>query len=337
MTSPRYEPSSDRARAAADDRAVLTLAVGKPLYRDFAITLARSFRYWNPTTRFVIATDDPEGVPEDVRRVGIEVHPIPPGKYGEGFSPKLHLDRLAPASRTLFIDADCLVVGSVDSIFERFAGHAVSVVGGTIDRGEWFGNVASVCAKAGVPALPKFNGGIYYLERGPRCTAVYEEARALEPRYDALGLERLRGRPNDELLMAIAMALHGEGGIAEDGTIMAEPLNFGSGLSVDVLRGRATLHNTPGHENYKPSWPLAIAHPLIVHFLGYHTDRAPYTTEAHRLRKVMVDGWAPWAATLVASAIHEVPQATSDRVKELLRPVYRALFGVRAVPVSNRI
>lgn len=331
----RYEPGSQASHVA--ERAVFTLAVGRPVFLDMAITLGRSLRYWNPHLRFAIATDAPARVPRDLLDSGVEIIALKPGEYGQGFSPKLHLDRLAPAEHSLFVDADSLVTGSLDTVFERFAGNAVSVIGGTIAEGEWFGDVASVCRRLGLQCIPKFNGGIYYLERGERCTAIYDRARALEPEYDALGLTRMRGGANDELLMALAMALNDQWGVAEDGSIMAEPLNFASGTSIDVLAGRATLRNTPGHPQYRPQWPLSVAHPLIVHFLGGMTDRAPYTTEALRLRKVMVDGWSPWMATLLASLVHEIPQATTDAAKSALRPVYRALFGVRPIPVSNRI
>ena len=107
-------------------------------------------------------------------------------------------------------------------VFDRFAGKPVSVIGGTISEGEWFGDVAHTCQLAGVSELPKFNGGIYYLKSGPKATAVYERARALLLDYDAMGLVRLRDAPDDELLMAIAMAQEGCCAIPEDGEIMGD-------------------------------------------------------------------------------------------------------------------
>ena len=71
-----------------------------------------------------------------------------------------------------------------------------------------------------VSAVPRFNGGVYYLERGETCTQVYDTARALLPLYGEIGFELLRGAPNEELLVSLAMALHGQKPVAEDGTIM---------------------------------------------------------------------------------------------------------------------
>jgi hypothetical protein len=320
----------------AGGRAVVTLAVGKPVYLQLAVNLARSFAWWHRSDdiRFAIATDVPDRIPPDLRA---QVIALRDGEFGTGFTPKLYLDRFAPAERTLFLDADSLCVGSVEPLFEQFAGRPVSVIGGTIAAGEWFGDVARICHHFGLPALPKFNGGVYYIERGPRSTEVYDTARALEPHYDTLGLVRLRGRPNEELLVAIAMAIHGLGGIPDDGTLMAEPLNFACGLSVDVLGGRALLRNTPGHPRYQPSWPLLEARPRIVHFLGHHTERAPYSAEALRLERVMAAGWPPWVATLAARLTKSVPQAVADRAKDLLRPVFRAVFGTRPIAPSPRV
>jgi hypothetical protein len=302
-----------------------------------AATLARSFKYWHKDSaiQFILVTDQKTLLPKDLS--DISVIEIEPGSYGEGFSPKLYLDVFAPAGQTLFVDADCLCVGNLEPAFEHFKGRSVSVVGGIINNGEWFGDVALICQKFGVKALPKFNGGIYYLEKDDLAKNIFNAARELESRYDEIGLVRLRNRPNDELLIAIAMAVHDQWGIPEDGTIMAEPLNFGCGVQIDVLKGTATLLNVPGHKNYHPHWPLKEAHPLVVHFLGGHTDSSPYTREAMRLQKHIGEGWPASIATLYAKAVCSVPEYLAGTFKDSFRPAYRKLFGARAVARSNRI
>jgi len=67
-------------------------------------------------------------------------------RIGQGFSAKLHIDRLAPTSKTLFIDADCLCVGPLHSLFDRLGGKAVTVVGSEITKGDWFGDVTGCLA-----------------------------------------------------------------------------------------------------------------------------------------------------------------------------------------------
>jgi hypothetical protein len=320
------------------DRSIMTLALGKPIFATFAANLVRSFRLWNDPkeVRVVVVTDQPDRIPLDVRRVA-EIVIVSPGEYGHGFSPKLHLDRFLVTDQTLFIDADSLCVASVDALFERFAGRAVSVIGQSRSSGEWFGDIATTCRGAGVQSIPVFVGGVYYLERGPLTTSVYERARALESSYDAIGLIRLRGRPNEEPLVAIAMAQHGLDGILDDGTLKAEPVNFPCGVDVDVFRGRATLLNTPHHPRYEPRCPLSVAEPRVVHFCSSHADRRPYTTEAARLERVFGRGWPRWAASAYALATRELPEITREAMKDLLRPAYRAVFGYRPVAASNRL
>ena len=244
----------DRSTIQTPERAVLTLALGKPLYTEMAFNLARSFLWWHRENdvQFFLATDQEGSPPPDLRK--IQLIKLQRGQYGEGFSPKLFLDVLAPAPRTLYIDADCLCVGKLDTVFARFAGRPVSVVGGSISEGEWFGDVEKMCRRVGAKALPKFNGGIYYLERGDVSRQVYAQARDLEQEYDALGLKRLRGRPNDELLMAMAMAAHHQEAIPDDGSILGDPQACPGPMSLDAIKGGSRLTNPPPPHPLHQAW-----------------------------------------------------------------------------------
>ena len=321
-----------------DERAILTLAAGNPIYWRMAINLARSFVWWHKQSdiRFYIVTDLLDELPNDLS--GVETLRIPSNRIGRGFSTKLHLDQLSPASRTLFIDADCLIVGNLESVFARFAGRPVSVVGGSISTGEWFGDVESICSRFGVAELPKFNGGIYYLECGSLAAQAYDRARVLEQHYDELGLKRLRGRPNDELLMAISMSLHGLEAIPDDGTIMSEPLSCPAELEVSVLRGSSRLVNPPPPDQRHRSWnTLHVVHPLIVHFLGDYTSGWRYRAEAKKLRLVMQQGWPAGLAEVFIDATFGAGQQAIETSKNWVRPIYHATFGPRKIAKSPRI
>jgi hypothetical protein len=316
------------------DRSILTLAIGDPLYLQLAVNLARSFRYWHDGTslQFALATDQPERLPRDLR--DITIVPLDPGQYGEGFSPKLYLNELAPANQTLFVDADCLCTGPLHKAFDRFSGRAVSVIGRPISEGDWFGDVASVCDRFDVPAMPRFNGGVYYLEPGSTCDEVYETAQSLKSDYDEIGFERLRTHPNDEVLMSLAMALHDQEAVPEDGTIMNSTLACSGGMEIDVLRGVSRLYNPDGHPEHNDWYPLEEMNPALVHFLGHETIQHPYRREAIRLQKVMRDGLPLWAADAWAALRFSIPWLTKERTKDLLRPAYHALFGTRSIQKS---
>lgn len=319
-------------------KSVITLAAGKPIYWRMAINLARSFIYYHPETdiRFCIVTDLKNELPEDLCR--IEVLRQTSECIGSGFSSKLQLDRLVFTDQTLFIDADCLCVGRLEFIFDCFAGRTVSVLGGVISGGEWFGDVDNLLRKFGLKQMPKFNGGIYYLEKGSVSTLVYEKARELEKDYDALGLVRLRGRPNDELLMALAMGIHGLEALPDDGRIMGDLYACPEVLKLDVIRGEAVLNNPPLPDpQHRPWFPLGKIEPTIVHFLGDFTNRWQYKAEVKKLELVMSRHWPKWLAKVFVTLSFSLWQRLGSFIKDLLRPLYHACFGTRAVPVSPRV
>jgi len=313
-------------------KSVFTIAVGKPLYFDMACALARSFLRWHAKSeiRFFLATDrNSDCLPEDLKDIGLIS--ISQEEFGEGFTPKLFLDRIAPTERSLFIDADCLCVGSLDHAFLRFQGHAVSVIGREISDGEWFGDVGAICRKFRIRGIPRFNGGVYYLEKGEECSRVYDTARELLPQYDELGFVRLRNHPNDEVLVSLAMAIHGQRAIPECGDIMNSLLAGVGGITVDVLKGSALLRNPKNHPNHNAWYEREEHRPRIVHFLGTPVNSFPYNREIERLELVYDRGWPTWLAKSVTSLQFSLPYYLINRTKTLLRPMYHALFGPRAI------
>jgi len=317
------------------NRAVLTIATGKDLYLRMAVALARSFRIWHRDSDigFVLATDLPDLVPPDLDWV--DTVPLQPGQYGRGFSPKLYLNEISPAQRTLFVDADCLCVGSLDSVFDRFENMPVSVIGREISEGEWFGDVASICQSFGVPAIPRFNGGVYYFERGETSDAVFRTAQDLQSRYDDIGFVRLRESPNDEVLMALSMALHGQRPVPDDGTIMNSTLAAPGGVEVDVLKGVSRFRNPKSHPEHNSWYQMEEMRPVLAHFLGYQTTRYPYRREAIRLERVFASGWPPSLARLWTGATFSLPWLATNAAKDALRPLYHRLFGARPVRYST--
>lgn len=314
-------------------RGVITLATSKMTFVDMAFDLARSFLYWNrdPALRFSLITDLDFALPDDLKP--IDVVRIAPGSLGQGFSPKLHLDSLVQADQTLFIDADCLCFGPLDYVFDRFADRKVGVVGRTLSTGQWFCDIERTRARFNLGPMPHFNGGLYYLERSEETTAVYRRARELEAQYDEVGLMRLRGRANDEIILSIAMAERRWMPVPEDGTILG---NFDTIYPVvhelDVLSGVCRMSNPPpGDPQHLADHPVREARPRIVHFLDYGTDRWPYRTEALKMRLVQIKRLPVPLARWLATGAVGVPGRFDDSFRATFRPVYRKLFGTRSI------
>jgi hypothetical protein len=319
-------------------RAVITLATTKPVFVRMAFALARSFLYWNrdPALRFFLVTDLAVELPADL--AAVEIIRVAPGSLGQGFSPKLCLDGLLPADRTLFLDSDCLCFGPLDGVFARFAGRPVGVVGDMLLTGTWFCDIDHTRQRLGLGPMPRFNGGLYYLERGREVSALYARARELEAQYDALGLVRLRGRPNDEILLSIALAERGLAVVPEDGTILGNVDTIYPVMhELDVLRGVCRMSNPPPSDpRHLPEHPVAEARPRIVHFLDYCSDKWPYRAEVLKLDLVQAVGLPPAVARLLADGTIGLAGRSADAVKDTLRPLYRRLFGARRIHATEK-
>jgi hypothetical protein len=315
---------------------VLTLALGRRFYLDLAVNLARSFLRFHRTVdiAFYIITDRQDTLPDDL--YGCKKVLVEPGQFGVGFSPKLHLDHLSPGGPTLFLDSDILIYEPLDRLLTALAGRAVATVGTTITQGEWFGDISAYCAQLGVSSIPKFNGGLYYLEPGDCATAVYVTARSLAERYDELGLVRLRGHANDELVMAGAMALNNLCALEDDGSFMSDPQACPGPLHLNVLTGRRSLTNPPPPSRMNQAWnPFHCQSPALVHFLGEHALRPQYRAEAQRLR-LAAFGYPPNLANLLANVRSLWPGQIKDQAKATLRPLFHLLFGHRKTRKSPR-
>lgn len=303
-----------------------------------AANLARSFFLWHKGSDIIfrLVTDNKALLPADVLQQA-EIITIKSGEFGEGFSTKLQIDKFALPGQTLFVDSDCLVYRNLEFAFERFKGHAVSVIGSYISTGEWFGDITAICRQFEVKQLPKFNGGIYYLEKGEIADRVYETARQFEKKYDEIGFVRLRNRPNDEVVMALAMELNHQQPIPDDGSILAEFVSFQSGIKSDLINGVAELYNDPNHPNYQENWRLESARPAIVHFLGHHNQVMPYIQEAKVLQYLFSNKWPRGIAKTLASVQVGMPFLAKTFFKKIFRPFYHLMLGTRKVKVSERI
>jgi hypothetical protein len=311
------------------ERSAFTIAVGKQSFKNMAVNLARSIAHNAPETSFTIITDEFLKLPFRSPRISQRL--VKPGSLGRGFSTKLHLDRLAPTKRSMFIDADCLVYRPLDDLFDAFAGLPVGVLGHNRTDGELFCDVISTCRRFNVKSLPWFNGGVYYIESGNQASKVYDRAREIEKHYDEFGFVRLRGQPNEEILMSVALAEHGISPVPNPGCYYADFQWWPGDAKLNVLRGHSLMVNPPSPDpRRQTTFPADFANPIVVHFLGHHVESIIYKREAVALR---LNNHLPMAGLLARIAVS--PLCLNERSRELLRPVYRSLFGIRKIKSSK--
>lgn len=324
---------------ATPQRSVITIATSKKPYVDMACNLAMSFLLWNDTDniRFVLVTDCPQFIPGKLKS-RITVTTVAPGELGEGFSTKLHMDKFANAGQNLFIDADCLVYGDLSHAFDAFAGKAVSVVGYKRYSGEDIGfctDIAKVMANTSINYYIMLCGSVYYFEKNKLATQVFDYARNLLPSYHQIGLVSLRGRENEEPLIAIAMAKFNQEPVNDTGLIKADRMYY-EFLETNVVKGKARLWNTDKIPVPEYS-TLKLATPAIVHFNAHYAESYEYESEVIRLKQVFLAGTNAALANIQASIFSVMPGKLKMAAKNIFRPLYKAIFGHRKIKTLERM
>ncbi len=324
-------------------KTVFTIAAGKDVYLKYACNLAMSFLFWNKNTdiEFVLITDLSAPVPAQLKEQ-IKVFSLPAKSIGDGFSSKLILDRFLSEGQNLFIDADCLIYGDLNPIFQVFKGKPVSVIGHTITEGLDVGfckNVSYLLERLQLSYYPIFCGSIYYFEKSEKLGEFFNYIKTLLGQYDDLGLTRLRGKENEEPLIAIAMSKFEFQPVPDKGTVKADRMFFNYNRK-NVLSGAAHLWNDdsiPSPEYSK----LTVSYPVIIHYNNRFTENYEYNSDAMRLKLVVLNQWMKTPANLVVSLFFDYPVAILERMKfqlkSVLRPLAHKILGVRAVKTSNRV
>jgi len=291
----------------------------------------------NATINFILITDQVEYVPWNLRNKVI-LKEIRQGELGEGFSPKLQMDKFGCPGQNLFIDSDCLVYGNLEPVFDYFKGHDVSVVGYNRTEGKDIGfckDIATVMTNAGINYFPLLCGSVYYFEKGEPAAEIFAHARSLLKSYEKIGLVPLRGKENEEPLIAISMAKFNQQPVNDTGMIKADRM-FYEYLKANVIKGKARLWNSkniPVPEYSK----LMQASPLIVHFNAGYAESFEYESEVIRLKKVLLENHSIVIANLFAFVISIFPGKTSTMLKNVFRPIYRAFFGYQKIQLSKRL
>jgi len=207
------------------DRIVFTLAFGNRRFGEMALGLARSLALIGDTTPRAILTDM-DGIEwERYFDIVIRRKVSREETFWMKFAALEHTD----AQQVLFIDSDSLAFKRLDPIFDAFAGAPLGVQGILATDGEWYDRpVVDICKIEGIPALPKFNGGMIYYERHPETYELFRVARDIGEHYDETGFRRFSGP-------------HAKGAVPEEPCIGLALARTGLGR---VLPERSNFHNS---------------------------------------------------------------------------------------------
>lgn len=314
-------------------QAVTTVAVGKRYYLNLGYNLLKSFLLWNKNSsiQFVLFTDNASYFKEfeNYHQVNIVVLNIE--ESDKSFTSKFLVFDHIMADKNLFIDCDCLIYGSLDHVFERFEHCDFSAIGKPITQGDFFCDVSSIIKNYKLISLPWFVGSVYFFKNSAITKQVIAKARELKNQYDELGFVRLRGKENEEPLLAVAMSIYDQHTIADDGLIKSD-LMFYDEFSSNIITGKAILtNNSPSKTNGKE---LSVVSPMIVHFNDSFSETVEYLAEEYRLKHLQQNRY------LTAIYILFKLKAKSRIIKmtkDILRPLFHKIVGPMKVKKNKRV
>jgi hypothetical protein len=232
-------------------KGIITIAVGKK-YIAQAKALSRSCALNSPHSIRAVVTDLPDAL---VNYYDIIV-PYNPA-YGDPFATKTRLYLYTPFEKTLYMDADSLVVHNLDAFWDSLEGRPFAYTGTVITSGVWYFNVAETIAKLGLLWVPQFNSGMFLFDKSDAAKTIFDTAFTSMQHYKQLGIAFFRAEMlPDEPFLSIALAQSNIKPVEEYGRF-SRTLIGAQKIRIDIIKRLAFFI-----KNGQAVFPLA------VHFCG---------------------------------------------------------------------
>lgn len=121
------------------------------------------------------------------------------------------LVKFSPYEQSIFLDADTLILDSIDDLWNIFQEQDdVTAFGCKLpldSQKGWFTYEGSGKYKSQIKYLISMNGGIYYVRKGNLADQVFDKAEELVMEYSAVDFKYFK-QPADEPVMAMSMVLN---------------------------------------------------------------------------------------------------------------------------------
>ena len=240
---------------------VLTIAIGRKSFIEEAITLAESLSLHSDHIPRAVITDS------DDPRLSILFDQIIPYNtdYGDPLAQKEAIDLYTPFEKTIFVDADCMIMRPLDFVFTLCESYDVAYIGVAVDSGEWYDvNIRSFLDTTGYSFLPKLNTGFIYFQKSKNTTEIFKDIRHFRTVQQQYGFRVNRKvMLSDEPDFSMAFGKHGILPVLDTGRIMRTPISRTGPKRIDVLRGICEFEK----EN-------VMVRPAIFHFVS--SRKMPY-------------------------------------------------------------
>lgn len=266
-----------RGKPPAGATGYITVAYGAEKYYQMALNLALSVRLHDPERTITLAC--PENAPymDDMSGAFAHIVSLPDGDQVSGSLHKLSLFELTPYEKTLFLDADCLIMKpDMDRHWRKLAPHAFMIPGEKRTDGALYGfDVAKMMAASNAPYIVGMNAGKIYFDQSPEAQAVFATVNDLyKKRPEAMTDLRAKrsGVCADQPYFGAAMGIHEIEPInysAEEGTIMATTY-LARDVDFEISSGKARLKKAAGYYLFNRFFAKGwVQHDTSIgHFIG---------------------------------------------------------------------
>jgi hypothetical protein len=259
------------------DEGYLILATGPARYLEMARNLAASIRVMDGTRRICLVHDENASLEKADRLYFDDYAVLTDNPLYPGFMNKIRLFPTSPYRRTMFVDADCLLVKFDITTYWNMAAASPFTIGG--DRrvkGEWKGaDVAQLLRQEGAPYLVQMNSGVFCFDDSPAAANFFAGLNDFYLRrkdHLCVGLHRGTPAQTDEIYIGLWMGLNGldsyGGKVGENSWMISTWRAFG--MKIDPACGAAVIRkpkrSTFGIPNPLGGWDRLS--PSFVHFIG---------------------------------------------------------------------
>jgi hypothetical protein len=232
-------------------KGLITIAIGKK-YALQAKYLAYSCMLHAPNIIRAVITDVP-----DILNSYYDIVIPYNTEDGNPFTIKLKLPLYTPFEKTLYIDADSLVLHPIDMYWDFLADHDFAYQGEIFSEGFWYLDIKKTIEQIHVPWLPKFNSGMFLFKKTETSQRIFAMACDYSENSGAFDIPFFREKMlPDEPFLAMALAKNNIEPVEEYGRF-SRTLIGAENIHINSIRGIACF--------VKNGTPVS---PLIVHFCG---------------------------------------------------------------------
>jgi hypothetical protein len=260
----------------------LILATGPVEYADMARNLAASLRVMDPARSICLVHDQAFAPTGQDTQLFDHFSLLSEDPRFAGVMNKLRLFPASPYERTMYVDADCLLIKSdIDVYWDMARAHPFAITGAKRTQGKWKGvDVAELLRQERAPYLVQMNAGVFCFDKSAAAADLFAGLNDFYlRRMDHLGVGLHHGKQtqNDEIYIGLWMGLNGLegcGGGFGGNTWMAS--TWGAfGMTLKPERGVSVIRKLNrsilGRPNPIGGW--ARLSPSFVHFIRLRPRR----------------------------------------------------------------